>query len=230
MSDAQIVTGISIFISGLAQLPCGLSCFEWQILVNLAWFSSLTHLSCLTVLRNYLYNHPVERAWRLLSMLVLVVMLSLALLPTTNYKWKEQGIWSNEKLIPKLTDYAICYLKPDRRYQSQFSVLSSTISIFLISLGFLLRVIRLHHSFSSFVSGKIRKSLSVAARRLLRTVFQWCDRNGSQESLKRLLCYRPILAIFLAMRILLDLWSSMLFEVSAYHLAGSPNILIGISF
>lgn len=58
MSDLQILTGISILISGYAQLECGLSCYHWQVLVYLAWFSSLTHLSCLTLLRNYLCQSP----------------------------------------------------------------------------------------------------------------------------------------------------------------------------
>ncbi|CEO58942.1 hypothetical protein PMG11_03634 [Penicillium brasilianum] len=140
MSDAQIITGIAIFISGLAQLPCGLSCFEFQILVNLAWFSSLTHLSCLTVLRNYLCNRPVERAWRLLSMLVLVVMLSIALVPTANYAWAN-SFWADNEVHPppNLTGPAICFLKPDRQYQTLISLLSSTISIVLISLGYILR-------------------------------------------------------------------------------------------
>lgn len=216
MSDAQIISGIAIFISGLSQLPYGLTCFEYQILVYLAWFSSLTHLSCLTVLRNYLYNRPVQRVWRLLSMLVLVVMLSIALVPTANYDWAANS-WlgmPRPDSTPDLTDYAICYLKPDRQYQSLISQLSAATSIVLISLGYILRVIKLHQQFSSFLSRRIRGRLSDATRCFLRIVFHWCLSDGSSQSLKRLLCYRPLLAIFLAMRILLDLWSSMLFEVS----------------
>ncbi|KAK9847314.1 hypothetical protein MYU51_019581 [Penicillium brevicompactum] len=65
MSDVQIITGISIIVSGAAQLKCGISTHQWQVLVYLAWFSSLTHLSCLTLLRNCLHQRPAERIWRL---------------------------------------------------------------------------------------------------------------------------------------------------------------------
>ena len=85
MSDLQIITGLSILISGFALLRCGLQTYHWQILVYLAWFSSLTHLSCLTLLRNYLYNHPTERLWRLLGMGLIVVMLVGAILPTASF-------------------------------------------------------------------------------------------------------------------------------------------------
>lgn len=50
-SDQQVVTGIALLASGYAQLSSGISNYHWQMLVYLAWFSSLTHLSTLTVLR-----------------------------------------------------------------------------------------------------------------------------------------------------------------------------------
>ncbi|TQV90780.1 Glycosyl transferase, family 25 [Cordyceps javanica] len=91
MSDLQILTGYSILISGYLQLYCGLSAYHWQMLVYLAWFSSLTHLSCLTFLRSYLYHRRVERTWRLIAMGLLVAMLVFALIPTGNYSWKSDA-------------------------------------------------------------------------------------------------------------------------------------------
>ena len=87
MSDIQILTGSSILISGYLQLYCGLSAYHWQMLVYLAWFSSLTHMSCLTFLRSYLYHRHVERTWRLIAMGLLIVVLIFALIPTGNYVW-----------------------------------------------------------------------------------------------------------------------------------------------
>jgi hypothetical protein len=109
MSDLQILTGLSILISGYAQLRCGLSCYYWQVLVCLAWFSSLTHLSCLTALRNYLYHRPEERVWRVAAMGIIVIMLLVALVPTGSYNWTsieypEDSAWPN--------DFAICYFNP----------------------------------------------------------------------------------------------------------------------
>lgn len=50
-SDQQLVTGIALLASGYAQLPYGLASYYWQIIIYLAWFSSLTHLTTLTFLR-----------------------------------------------------------------------------------------------------------------------------------------------------------------------------------
>jgi hypothetical protein len=68
MSDLQIVTGFSILISGHVQLESGLAAYQWQFIVELAWFSCLTHLACLTLLRNHLSRHTSERLWRLFAM------------------------------------------------------------------------------------------------------------------------------------------------------------------
>lgn len=53
MSDFQLITGLAILISGFTQLQTGISAYHWQRLVQLAWFSSVTHLCCLTALRDY---------------------------------------------------------------------------------------------------------------------------------------------------------------------------------
>ena len=51
LSDQQLVTGIALLASGYSQLSYGLSSYHWQLIVYLAWFSSLTHLTTLTALR-----------------------------------------------------------------------------------------------------------------------------------------------------------------------------------
>ena len=52
-SDTQIITGLAILLAGYIQLPSGISSYHWQIVVDLAWFSSLSHLTTLTALRGY---------------------------------------------------------------------------------------------------------------------------------------------------------------------------------
>ena len=53
LSDQQLVTGIALLASAYSQLSCGLSSYHWQLIVYLAWFSSLTHLTTMTALRQY---------------------------------------------------------------------------------------------------------------------------------------------------------------------------------
>src|SRR5947207_386718 len=113
MSDLQIVTGFSIIISGFIQLHCGISAYHWQILVYLAWFSSLTHLTCLTVLRNYLFNNPGQRLWRWVAMGVIIVMLVVALYPTGSFDWVGNSTFSipADQLQPPPSSYAICFFR-----------------------------------------------------------------------------------------------------------------------
>ncbi|KFY02164.1 hypothetical protein V490_00594 [Pseudogymnoascus sp. VKM F-3557] len=82
MSDAQIVTGISILAGGFSQLNCGLSIFHWHMVVRLAWFSSVKHLTTLTFLRRYIHDNHAVRMLRLVLMLALTLMLAVALIPT----------------------------------------------------------------------------------------------------------------------------------------------------
>ncbi|RFU26532.1 hypothetical protein B7463_g9794, partial [Scytalidium lignicola] len=82
MSDTQIVAGLSILASGFSQVGCGLSIFHWHIVVFLAWFSSVTHLTTLTFLRRYIHDNRGIRMLRLVLMLLLVVILAVALVPT----------------------------------------------------------------------------------------------------------------------------------------------------
>lgn len=45
-------------------------------IIHLAWLSSLTHLSCLPILRCHVYKHRIERTWRLLAMSILAASLA----------------------------------------------------------------------------------------------------------------------------------------------------------
>lgn len=82
LSDTQIVTELAILLSGYSQIDCGLSIFHWHIVASLAWFSSATHLTSLTFLRRYIHDHRGIRTLRLGLMLLLVVILAVALVPT----------------------------------------------------------------------------------------------------------------------------------------------------
>jgi len=97
LADIQIITGIGILISGYASLHCGLSAYHWQLVIYLTWFSSITHLSALTFLRNYLHNHRGQLIWRLASMLVLLTLLGIAVGPTGHFDYAVYSSMDNIK-------------------------------------------------------------------------------------------------------------------------------------
>ncbi len=86
-SDQQLVTGIALLVSGYAQLQYGIPAYHWQIIVYLAWFSSLTHLITLTLLRQYFRDNPAIRSWRAFFMFATVIMHGAALSPTGDSLW-----------------------------------------------------------------------------------------------------------------------------------------------
>jgi hypothetical protein len=79
LSDQQLVTGFAILTAGILK-ACTISWWEFQIVVNLAWFSSTTHLSTLVVLWEYLQDHPAVRNWRVGGMLAMLVLLFFGVL------------------------------------------------------------------------------------------------------------------------------------------------------
>lgn len=166
MSDLQILTGVSILISGYAQLRCGLPCYHWQVLVYLAWFSRLTHLSCLTALGNYLYNRPGERLWRLLFMRALVVMLLVAMAPTGNYNWDSTIGDSTAQPAPQPSDNAICYLRKAKN-ADKLTFASMIISMLLLSLGFVSRVVGVFRSLSLNVGKLLVNSSSKGSNKFI---------------------------------------------------------------
>lgn len=218
VSDLQIVTGFAILVSGFVELRCGLAAYHWYFILNLAWFSCLTHLACLTLLRNYLYTRTLERLWRLLAMGALTTLLVVGLLSTGNPFWGD-GVISlngdNGGNLPHTGAPAICYLGISDRHVGLLGLTfwTTLVSALLIGLGFVSRVVKLHRSLSVAIFGQARLWLSIRARQLLRIVFEWSYEGSSRHSLRHSLCYRPLFALFLAARFLLDGWASVAFEV-----------------
>jgi hypothetical protein len=235
MSDLQLLTGLSILISGYAQLRCGLSAYHWQKIVDLAWFASTTHLCCLTFLRNYLCDRKAERIWRLSAMGVLVLMLIVAIVFTRYFIFEFPSEPPYPGVLrPSPGDYAICYLRHayvppvyetlfDYDWQREGVAWRNTlldtnrqyviISVILLGFGMLVRILRLQQNTTTWLL-QGRRIISRFETAVLEKTYNWANAGQTFSSLKRSLCYRPILALAISLRTLLDLALSMAFEVS----------------
>ncbi|KAL4804639.1 hypothetical protein BDV18DRAFT_161735 [Aspergillus unguis] len=211
MSDLQLATGISILISGYTQLRCGISSYHWLVISRLAWFSSLTHLSCLTLLRNYLYNRKAQRQWRLLFMLGLIIMLITAMVPTGSYEWSSP--YELVDASSEGSDYAICRFSTPILSGSVEAFVSMVILVSLIGLGFIFRVIKLHKTLSLFVVETLRRRISHGLRRLLWMLYHWRSHRKGLGRFAGDILYYSALALFLSLRLVADHFSSMFFEV-----------------
>lgn len=216
MSDIQIVTGLSLLVAGFTQLRCGVSAFDWQVLVFLVFFSSLTHLACLTFLRNYLYNRPGERMWRVVLMSLMVVMLVAAMVPTADFDytlWKiERSGAERQRLNDHAGAFAICSYRKSVDTKS-ISYGSMVVSVILLVFGLLTRVCRLYMPVAVSFFGRLRRFASQKIRSGLRYIYDMLGVDKCPTGLIRALLYRPLLAAFFSARVIADGYVSMLVEV-----------------
>ncbi|KAL2844542.1 hypothetical protein BJY01DRAFT_248160 [Aspergillus pseudoustus] len=227
MSDLQLATGLAILISGYTQLRCGIVSYHWRILGRVAWFSSLTHLSCLTFLRNYLYNHRAQRQWRLFFMLVLIVLLTANLVSMGGEQW-----FSGDAFEPATTDYAICFYPVKFTSEPEEAFWSMILLVSLIVFGFIFRIVKLHYSLALFVVKSLRQRTSQLARRLLWMLVDWKSLPGGPKRLAAVITYYPAMASFLSLRLVTDHFSSMFFEVYwlfISYLVGLLGLLVNLN-
>jgi hypothetical protein len=234
MGDLQLITGLAIIISGFAQLRCGISTYHWQRVVNTAWFACATHLCCLTFLREHLIHNRIAQLWRVPGMIVLTIMIIYALTTTSQYDW--ESLFPNNSVAP--SDQAICYLDPSFEFGNSHldpSYLNTSfnfqlyeddrrlrlvVSIIFLGFGMINRLRRLYHAPNLIVS-KARAWVSRKVRSFLMHCYGRICADSFIACAAAVLVYRPLLALFLTVRILMDGLTSLAFEVRR-HATNEP--------
>lgn len=164
LADTQIITGVAVLASGFSSLKCRLSAYHWQIIVYLAWFSSVTHLSALTFLRNYLRNHFAEFACRMVLMLVLLALLCTAVIPTSHFDFS--GDDGNVNFKPSY--FAICFYHQTID-TTTVGFQSMLLFIFLSIYGYTIRLAKM----SSWVGRKSQGGTALVAKSFDRQLKAW---------------------------------------------------------
>ncbi|KAL8776010.1 MAG: hypothetical protein Q9194_003437 [Teloschistes cf. exilis] len=88
-ADLQIATGVGILVAACSTIR-SLSLYHLQVAIYLAWMSSNTHLTAVSLLQvdfRENSNKSIVRRLRLGGMVFLGVFLLVALVPTTSYNW-----------------------------------------------------------------------------------------------------------------------------------------------
>ena len=220
-SDQQLVTGIALLASGYSQLPSELDAYHWQIVVYLAWFSSFTHLTTLTVLRNYFQDHPATRLWRTILMVVTASLLGVALLPTGSQWWLSTGLYTGGKKFDTLGIPALCFFQGRNLFgrnlgpspvDQGMQAPSMMVSIFVLFFGHVTRMIKLWPEASNFTRFWLRTKPGSVIKRVLHA-----SNHRSRQpkasiywTLQRML----IEIIYIVILAHLVIWDSMLWEVS----------------
>ena len=216
LSDQQLVTGISLLASGYSQPTCNLSSYHWQILVYLCWFSTLTHLTTLTILREYLQENSGIRTWRVLLMLVTFVLLVIALLPTGDSKWL---FWPPLDPSPYTDGVPVlCFFKMlgiggrENRWTSDPDQTSSmVISIVVLCFGYMTRLIKISAWATNFTDQWFRERPGNHLKKKLAETESRSLIHGASLywKLERIV----LRTIYFALRASLDLYSFLLWEI-----------------
>ncbi|KAK1701357.1 hypothetical protein BDP55DRAFT_736501 [Colletotrichum godetiae] len=286
MCDVQIVTGMSILIGGFVCLDERLSALHWQIITYLAWFSCVTHLSGLTILRRYFQTHPREKSLRVTLMFVLLVILIVAIVPSGFFNWRspradssaiqataasaktsaacfynlscakrlyQDSLWMNCTTscsqsfdAPETLESCELRTKPettgyfDCRWLTQSSAMQEMIvSTVLLVFGFISRTIKLSAHVSSTISRRLTlpvgtftlycfaKLQDLVAAPDARATTRWHARTLLFEAWRGFVV-RPLLAVVIFVSAHIDLFNSMLGELSwllAILLWGTSKVL-----
>jgi hypothetical protein len=226
MCDVQFVTGLGIIISGFIDLRKGISAYHFLLVTHLAWFSNLTHICGLTVLRQYFYKRPIEKLIRIVCMIILAIMLLVAIGPTLFFNWahEDEGTAS----LPG-TD-AICFFNPSRSVKwhslsehdfggvsNSTAFQSGIMSIVLLVLSLVSRTIKFQYSFSNYFRTKRR----AWSGRMIHKISHLADRGTETTGLRaigvrRLMLYSQV-ATMLVLRLYCDLLISNLSDVRTFY-------------
>ena len=205
LGDSQIVTGVSILVSGYIQLACGLQYYHWVIVVDLAFFSSITHLTTLTCLRSYLQKRPAIRSWRLMCMGVTAVLLATALGSTGYYdvvpEWPAQCLLAHNSTGPE---------GPSGGYD----ILYTAIVLWFLSFSYLSRVVQLFPSTQTTLRNFFRLRPSNGFQKWLPALKNRATMSSSNSSSNFwLLAHWLLFSLYCLSKALLDLYGSLLWEV-----------------
>jgi hypothetical protein len=143
LSDQKMITGIALLVSGYSQLGCSISEFHWQIMVYLVWYSFVTHLATLTVLKRYLWDNMPMRWWRLLLIFLVLAGLCIALIPTGCADWLLdlcRGVEEYGKYTYLGTPAVCLFSTPVKNYTQLYSVI---VSISVLGISYTTRTIKL---------------------------------------------------------------------------------------
>lgn len=205
--DTQILTGIAILLGAFIQLPHGISSYHWQVVVSLAWFSTLTHLLALKSQRHVFRNRREMAAKRAVLMSFVMILFVTALGPTVYLPW--DGV--------SLAAPALCLFSknvdPDKEHFDLEVVHASHVFILILSIAFLVtnhvtNVIGLFTKVPEALQSWLKSKVS----NLLKHVFESAARPTKYPKVKAIQ-KAGVLLIYVLSKAFYEIFDSMIWQV-----------------
>lgn len=211
--------------SGFIVLPSmTIQSFDWAVIVQLSWFSNLTHQSGLIFLRSELHSRRRhrERNWRVFLMTIMAILLIVAMVPLSGFTWMDHALWKYSESWPQYSwpaRPAICLYATSNQQGSskdQFGYLTANFmttltSIIIVVLSFATRLVKLFRTSSKFVQRYFRSTVARFCRQLVMRVLKASSTNGLTGTL---LLRNPFVAMYMLLRFAADFYTSTLSDVS----------------
>ncbi|KAF6809881.1 hypothetical protein CMUS01_13588 [Colletotrichum musicola] len=154
--DIQLLTGLGILLSGFIQLKCYVSAYHWHILAYLAWFSNVTHVACLIVLRKYLHENRSERLVQIALMALLLLGVVVVLVPTAFFNW----MTTEESTAALPGSNARCFFRSPQSQSGSSAHESAVLTIVLAVFSFFTRNMKIHRAVSLGAKNLTRVKIS----------------------------------------------------------------------
>jgi hypothetical protein len=204
-------------ISAFKAYACDLQSYHWLLIIHMAWLATTTRTSLLSILRDYLQGHRRQLWWRFGGMLTVFIMLTVAIILTSNFAWHDAKTVAAYAKCPSTRNNSGRFSKP---------TLESKVKLLLFIIpGSAVRVLKL---FKGFDNGS--RQLSVVLRERVARVQNggtggrksWDPRRSCEikERLKALIVDPLHIAALQIIQLHLDLCTSFLAEVCHIHVHG----------
>ena len=234
-ADQQIATGIAILMAAFIKMQ-DISVYHLNVAIYLAWMSSNTHISAVSLLQAEFRNskRPKWRALRIFGMAAIGIMTLAMLIPTTSLAWDELA---NTSMPIPAGIPAICFWRT--RYERGFNG-DSIWSFTVLTVSLVWKGMLLFNTSHDFVKIKVRRFLLRIVSKLLDFILARRRRSGGTsylltfaERMVLTLIFKITLALYIALWLLLELSES--FVVSLWMCAiglawGSAHILVHRSY
>jgi hypothetical protein len=224
-SDQQLVTGIGILVSGYTQLPCSLSAYHWQVIVHLARFSSLTHLTTLTALQVFFFKYHILAYWRVFFMGCTIVLLGTALWSTGHIP-QDPSLRKAVLPIPAqclfstadFDEASAAGFHEARTSQVPFNGLLVLLSLYILSISYISRVISLFGYTSTIAQRWLRMKPGNLLKKVIIRILERSNRSKATFRNLWTLLALIITTIYVLLKVMFEIGQSMFWEVSSSSL------------
>ncbi|RYP44184.1 hypothetical protein DL768_009332 [Monosporascus sp. mg162] len=205
MGDIQLAMGFAVLTYGyVTAFTEAMSVWHWWIIVGLAWFSVATNLTTALSLRPYFSKHPSERQWRTFLLACLIVALTVSMIPIIRVR----GMLASDPgdLQDILLSNVLCYL-PEKGPRTGMRFVPAAILMAIVcgTILVLCGILWLYERPGSVIF-KWRDNYRGEMQRSFFGDVITCIRCEQRYTL---LLVRPVLALWLVLRIYADLVNSV---------------------